>query len=158
MWSKFARQRIAGSVGAVLLTVLTGLGLIVFPRLGDGLAHLSYDLPYLFRSRILVPDAAIIYVDRSSMETLQPAGGTLDRRFHVDLLRRLTQQGAKLVFYDVLFVKDHPADPEFAAAIREHGAVILGGDYQNTRVQAGGHPSAAVRQIRRPNAPLREAA
>src|SRR5258706_7559183 len=107
MWSTFARHRIPGSLGAVLLTVLTGLGLIAFPRLGDGLAHLSYDLPYLFRSRILVPDAAVIYVDRSSMETLQPAGGTLDRRFHVDLLRRLTQQGGKLVCYDGLSFKYH---------------------------------------------------
>src|SRR5205823_10981406 len=140
----------------VLLSAGIGAALIYLPRLGNGLAQLSYDLPYLFRSRLQVPEAVIVYVDRASAEALQPGGGTLDRKYHVELLQRLTRDGAKLVFYDVLFLKDHPADAEFAQAIRNHGTVILGGDYQNSRTQAGDHPMAAMRQIRRPNATLRE--
>jgi adenylate cyclase len=81
----------------------------------------------------------------------------LDRRYHIELLRRLTRDGAKLVFYDVLFFKDQPIDSEFAQAIRENGAVVLGGDYQNTRYQAGDGSPIPIRQIRKPNPALLEA-
>lgn len=149
--------RVAGCVGAVLLTVSIGLLLAWLPA-GEALAGLSYDLPFLFRGHIAVPEVAIVYLDRASHEELQPSGGPLDRRYHVELLKRLKRDAAKLVFYDVLFFKDQPADGEFAQAIREHGAVVLGGDYQNTREQGGNAPAIPIRQIHPPNRLLREAA
>jgi adenylate cyclase len=111
------------------LAVLVGEALLL--PLGDGLARLSYDLPFLF-SRTRVPDdLAMVYLDPRIKQNLgQPTDQPLDRRFYVRLLQRLKREGARLVFFDILFDNPSPAevvDAQFAEAIRTHGRVVLVG-------------------------------
>ncbi len=116
--------------GAVVAAV--GIGLIYFPSLGGGLARLSYDLPFVFRSQI--PDELVmVYIDSKVKANLRaPIDQPLDLRYHTQLLEKLKQDGARLVLYDVLF--DEPnQEPEvnkqFAEALRDHGSVVLVADY-----------------------------
>ena len=52
-----------------------------------------------------------------------------DRTLHIQLLDRLTQDGARLVFYDIVFdgpARDPAVDEAFAEAIGRNGRVVLG--------------------------------
>lgn len=75
----------------------------------------------------------MVYIDSGAKRNLgQPTEPPLDRRFHAKLLKRLSEDGAKLILYDLLFDQpsaDENSDKEFAAAIRENGHVVLVTDY-----------------------------
>ena len=46
----------------------------------------------------------MVYIDAAAKRNLQqPTDRPLDRRFHAQLLNRLHDEKAKLVFYDLLF-------------------------------------------------------
>ena len=152
------RQTLYKRLGGMML--IAGLGaLLVTTPLGDGLARLSYDLPFLFRSDIGVPEVAIVYVDRASLEELGQKEWPPDRRIYARLLQRLKAEGARLVVFDILFRTDKPdADPEFAAAIREHGNVVLGGVFESSRLQRRGSAGVALGEFKAPNETLRSAA
>lgn len=133
------RKRIRfGYPTGALLTVLVGLGLLRL-GLGESLEHLSYDLPFRFRSEIAASEIIIVYIDAESKEKLgQTADGRLERRRHVELLRRLTRERAALIVYDVVFEKDDPqVDPDFAQAMRDHGRVVVGDVLEDTTRRAG---------------------
>ena len=78
-----------------------------------------------------------------------------DRTLHIQLLDRLTQDGARLVFYDIVFdgpARDPAVDEAFAEAIGRNGRVVLGaaldvadrvGSVKQERV------SAPIRPLRR---------
>lgn len=53
--------------------------------------------------------------------------GILDRRVHAEAVRRLTEMGASVIAYDLIFDEHSSpeADREFAKAIRESGKVVL---------------------------------
>ena len=122
-----------GKLGGVLLVTLVGQLLLL--KFGSGIARLSYDLPFTW-VRKGVPadlDLVMVYVDPKIKSRLgQPTDQPLDRRFYTQLLERLTSDGARLVFFDILFDSpqaDSDADARFAEAIRNHGQVVLVGDY-----------------------------
>jgi adenylate cyclase len=119
-----------GGLAGVLLTVLTGI--ILSRPIGDVLARLSYDLPFPFQTGI-PSEIVMVYIDAAAKRNLQqPTDRPFDRRFHAKLLKRLGDDGAKLVFYDLLFDEpssDQKADEEFADAIRRNGHVVLVADY-----------------------------
>src|SRR5207247_3974539 len=76
----------------------------------------------------------LIYMDDASYKELnQPYIGQWDRSLHARLLRRLTQEKARAVVFDIVFSDANPnrpaADQELASAIRENGKVVLAGDY-----------------------------
>jgi adenylate cyclase len=75
----------------------------------------------------------MVYIDSAAKRNLgQPTDPPLDRRFHAKLLKRLGEDGAKLILYDLLFDQPSPdenSDKEFGAAIRENGRVVLVTDY-----------------------------
>jgi adenylate cyclase len=119
-----------GGLAGVLLTVLCGI--VLTRPIGDALAQLSYDLPFPFQTGI-PSELVMVYIDAGAKRNLQqPTDKPLDRHFHVKLLDRLRDDGAKVVFYDLLFDQpssDQTADEEFARAIRRNGHVVLVADY-----------------------------
>ena len=119
------------------LAVLTGsffatvLGLVCLRySFADGLARLSYDLPFLWRSTLKTEEVVLVYLDDFSAKQLnQPLTGVWDRRLHAQLLNRLTEEKTRLVFYDVVFdapAADPAVDLDLAAAMQRNGGVVLG--------------------------------
>ena len=118
-------------LGGILLAGLAGQ-LCLF-RVGDGLARLSYDLPFMFSSRRVPEQLVMVYVDAKIKSNLgEPAGESLSRRFYTRLLDRLSSEGARLVLFDILFDYPDPrpgVDAEFATAIDKNQRVVLAGNY-----------------------------
>jgi adenylate cyclase len=119
-----------GGLAGVLLTVMTGIALNWEGR--GALVRLSYDLPFPLQTGI-PSEIVMVYIDTGVKRNLQqPTDRPLDRHFHARLLDRLRDDGAKLVFYDLLFDDPSPdptADQAFANAIRRNGRVVLVADY-----------------------------
>lgn len=125
-------KRVAGCVGGGLLAAAVGCALLHY-NFGQALVQLSYDLPYLIRADLPQPGIVLVYIDKVSREKYQLPSGLLDRRRHVELLQRLTRDRARMVFYDVVFQAELPdIDPAFAAAMREHGNVVIGGFHSHS--------------------------
>jgi adenylate cyclase len=100
----------------------------VHSRAGD-IARLSYDSLFLFRGKIAPDDGRIVYLDEQSAVALGQMSLTWDRRLHARLVRRLAEEGARAIFFDIVFAEDRSdpeGDEEFARAAREHGNVFLG--------------------------------
>ncbi len=98
--------------------------------IGESFARLSYDLPFIFRGRVEQPGACIIYLDESSAAALGQNEGVWNRSLHAQLVRKLTEEGARAIFFDLVFSNAWPepkVDEDFAVAIRENGHVFLGG-------------------------------
>lgn len=96
---------------------------------GENLARLSYDLQFVFRGRLSVPEACLVYFDERAGRVLGQGLGLWDRKLHSRLVRRLTEEGARAILFDVVFADPWPdpaVDEDFAAAIKEHGHVYLG--------------------------------
>ena len=94
---------IAGGV----LAIAIGLACLRF-SFAEPLARLSYNLPFILRSNLETDKVILVYLDEESAKQLhQPIDDVWNRALHVSLLDRLTQENARLVFYDVVF--DQPA-------------------------------------------------
>jgi CHASE2 domain-containing sensor protein len=106
----------------------------------------SFDLLYLFRpspERARLADVVILKMDEESRRALsQDPNQPWDRTVHARLLRELSTRHAKVVAFDVLFdvpAADPAADEQLAAAIREHGHVVLAANVQASKDL--GHPA-----------------
>jgi adenylate cyclase len=121
-------RALAIAVG-VLAATASGLACLRY-SFAEPLARLSYDLPFLWRSTLDTHEVTLVYLDESSAKQLnQPLDDVWNRELHVRLLDRLTQEKARLVFYDIVFdapAPDPAADAALAESIRRHRKVILG--------------------------------
>jgi adenylate cyclase len=122
-------------MGATLSVVL---GLICFDSImpiTETLRHKSYDLSFHLRPRTIPDEAVLVYLDDASYQEFNPDYGRWDRALHAKLLDRLTNEGAKVVVFDIIFSdanQEAPkADTAFEAAIERNGNVILGADVVN---------------------------
>lgn len=96
---------------------------------GDWLVRLSYDLLFVLRPASVVPAARVVYLDEHAARKLEQSGCVWDRKLHADLVRRLTREGARAIFFDIVFPDPWPdpaVDEDLAAAMREHGNVYIG--------------------------------
>jgi signal transduction histidine kinase/CHASE2 domain-containing sensor protein/CheY-like chemotaxis protein len=142
------RPRPSPGITLVLATLLILVSLVLLlPSSvpGSYLARASYDLSF----RLLNPPdfsqpgsspLQLIYLDRRTFTDLnQDPGQPLDRTLHARLIRRLTDAGASLILFDILFDQPGPnpaADAALADAIRNHGQVVLGAEWHRSdRVQ-----------------------
>ncbi len=120
------RRRLAWLLGALPVS-LVGLTLVW----GHKLSEASFDLPFLFRSALSVPEVEIVYLDEPSRNSLQQTNALWNRQLYAQLLTMLSRNDARLVFFDMTF--DQPGDPlvdeELAKAIRDQGRVVLGGRF-----------------------------
>jgi adenylate cyclase len=137
------------------LAVLLGVSFLTY-SFAEPLVRLSYDVPFLWRAPLDTHDVILVYLDESSAKELnQPVDDVWNRQLHVQLLKRLTADQARLVFFDITFSdpREPASDAAFAEAIRANGHVVLGASLEiNER--------DGVRQERvvRPIKLLREAA
>ena len=116
------------AAGAV---IATGLGLACLRySFAEPLVRLSYDLPFLWRAPLDTREVVLVYIDEYSAKQLnQPLDDVWNRALHAPLLDRLTEDKARLVFYDIVFDQpagDPAADAAFTESIRRSGRVILG--------------------------------
>ena len=112
--------------------LIIGIGLLfIHLPLGNKLRYLSYDFLYLFHNPVPPKNVIIIYMDEESHHVLdQPYDKTWNRRLHAELLNKITDQGASLVIYDIIFEMSSSnleSDVKLAEAFKRHGSVILGG-------------------------------
>src|SRR5438105_7602700 len=132
-----ARDAIVRSVRNPLVlgcvaVMLLGIALVSFP-LGDGLAKLSYDLPFLFRSRLTCTNVLVVLEDHASLDALGEKQWPPSRTVHARLLDRLHEEGAGLVVFDILFRNEKPEeDAVLAGAIRRHTNVLLGAVFESS--------------------------
>src|SRR5262249_36214367 len=135
------KDRRSHAIGAAL-AVLTGLFFLMTPW-GDGLRLRSYDLLFLLRpatDRSVLQDVVILSMDEESARALdQDPDRPWDRTVHTRLLRELTVRGARLVVFDTLWDDPSPdplIDQQLAAAIQEHGRVVLAAHWKGDRGHA----------------------
>lgn len=68
-------------------------------------------------------ELALVAIDERSLDALGP--WPWPRDVHARLIEQLNAAGAKTIVFDILFTETSPQDPVLAAAMREHGRVIL---------------------------------
>lgn len=148
------------SVRELGLVALLAAGLVLgawFSAAGRWTEQFSFDVISVALRNAPPPDVVLVYLDERSHDLLQqPYDRPWDRRLHAQLVERLRETGARLVFFDIVFGKDAPdplADLAFAEAIRAHGNVILGGSIADAQ-----DPESVQRRIIAPVPVLRTAA
>ena len=144
-------RSLAGIAGAIMVCVVGwalaeaslargGEGLRAKPWFGwiigpmaDALGRLSYDLPFIVRGHVDIPKVCIVYIDEGAARDLKTRLDPWDRRLHAKLVRRLTDQGARAVLFDIVFSEPWPeaaVDEDFAAAMAENGNVFIGAAFE----------------------------
>ena len=113
------------------MVVVVALGFSCFYfNLGKGIAELSYDLPFRFRSDVTTSEVCLIVMDNQSAQALhQPVDAPWDRRLHAQLVNILTKEGARAILFDLTFELPSPdpkADEALAQALHDNGRVFLG--------------------------------
>ena len=127
----------------------------VLTRLGDSFRHLSYDLPFRLVPNVNVSNENVVLIEMDEgstpIEEQDPRQPAWDRGVHTKLLKVLSDQGAQLVVFDVLFdfpSKDTNVDIAFAQAMQAHGKVIVGAKLNAYHEGVGGEPILPVDVIR----------
>jgi adenylate cyclase len=126
--TKFRKRLLAALVIGVIALVW---GLMLLKRTpGNGLRLASYDLPFLFGERPPPENIVLIRLDEASHQELdQPMAQAWDRRLHAKLVELLTAAGARMIVFDIVFHETNPEqDGVFAAAMKQHGSVVLAGE------------------------------
>ena len=123
-------------LGSTAAVAAVGVCCFLF-RFGLPLQRLSFDVPFAVRTNLAAPAIVLVYLDEESTRQLQQSvSEAWDRGLHTKLLDRLTRDGAKLVYYDIIFAAPGPdegKDRAFADAIRNNGHVILSAAFQDSR-------------------------
>ena len=144
-------------VGGVVAATALGLACLRY-SFAEPLVRSSYDLPFLWRTTLDTHEITLVYLDEYSAKQLnQPLDDVWNRALHVRLLDRLTQEKARLVFYDIVFdapAPDPAGDAAFAESISKNGKVILGAALDI--VERLG--SVRQERVSAPTKPLRKAA
>jgi adenylate cyclase len=115
-------------VAGALIAIGLGLACLRY-SFAEPLVRLSYDLPFVLRAPLDTHEVVLVYLDELSARQLnQPLDDAWNRALHGALLDRMTNDKARLVFYDIVFdqPRDPAADTAFAASMRRNGRVILG--------------------------------
>ncbi len=105
------------------------LGWIVLFSAGDLLGRLGFDLLTVLLSRESENQVIVVEMDEKSYVDLgQNYYQAWDRSLHARLLRKLKEDGAPVVVFDVFFAEPTAAkaDADLAGAMREHARVAIG--------------------------------
>lgn len=104
--------------------------------LGEALVQLSYDLPFKFRKKTTPSEAVIVYMDPDAYTQLnQKYKQPWDRALHASLLRKLKEDGAKVVVLDVVFsgASTRESDEALAGALAmKDFKTVIGADWEPT--------------------------
>jgi adenylate cyclase len=124
---RFARPLTA--VAGALLALGAGFACLEY-SFAEPLKRISYDLPFPWRATLDTHEIILVYLDEVSAKQLnQPIDNIWNRSLHIRLLERLTNDGARLAFYDIVFdtAADASSDEAFAAALQNFHHAVLGG-------------------------------
>ncbi len=121
-------HRILRSERVWLASVLLALALVLaFTQVLQRGDNLLYDLDLRLLPLAAPSDIVIVAIDEESLSAL--GHWPWPRRWHAQMIQRLTQAGAKVIGMDILFAEPDAQDPEgdelLALAIRAHGRVVL---------------------------------
>jgi PAS domain S-box-containing protein len=108
------------TLGLTLLALLLLIQISALPRQLDAWL---YDKIITTSPAPVSNDVVLIAIDEFSLDQL--GRWPWPRSRHAELIRNLKSAGAKTIVFDVLFPEPSTDDPELAAAISEHGNVIL---------------------------------
>jgi CHASE2 domain-containing sensor protein len=154
-WKSANRTLLAAGIAGIVW--LAGIGCMELP-FGSGLRQFAYDGLHLVTSHPPFERVAIVVMNETTDRKLERVSNQpFNRRFHADLLKRLTRAGVERVCYDIqldLPGPDAQADVDFREAIKAHGHVILGAAEQVIRRDATTMQIGTVMPI----PPLREVA
>jgi len=93
-----------GAIGAAIAVFAGWLGLIYYPNTGYFLSHKSYDLPLRLHSGLEETNVVVISMDQDSHDNLfQQEGQEWHRALHAQLIRKLVDEKAAAVAFDILF-------------------------------------------------------
>ena len=152
--------RILSIVTGTAVTVMLGVACLRY-TFAEPIVRWSYDLPFLWRSPLDTRDFTLVYLDEYSAKQLnQPLNNVWNRGLHAPLLDRLTQDGARLVFYDIVFdgpADDPAADAAFGEALKNNGKAVLGAALDIVE-RLGAGQQVSQERISAPLPPLRKAA
>ncbi len=116
---------------AITLGLLTGLlGILVsLSDYGIGLEE-DFGLGFLFElrgKRQPPPEVVVISLDRRSANSLNlpPDPRKWPRSYHARLIEKLTHDGARVIYFDMVFKDRGQGDALFARAIQKAGNVVL---------------------------------
>ena len=115
----------------VALVLLSGWLLLPESQTGAALGRASYDWSQAFGEPLALTNSPVVlvYLDLDShLREKQNPAEPWSRTLHAQLVRRLTEAGAKAVVFDIVFDgpgADAAADREFADALRANGRVVL---------------------------------
>lgn len=127
-------------VAGSLLAIGAGLACLRY-SFAEPLTRASYDVPFLWRANLDTHEIVLVYLDEESAKKLQqPIDDIWNRTLHVPLLDRLTKEGARLAFYDIVFdtaSADPARDTAFAEALQNFGKAILGGALEIVQPMGG---------------------
>lgn len=108
------------TLGLPLLTILLLLQATSVPQRLD---FWLYDTLITASPSEASDDVVLVAIDELSVDRL--GRWPWPRTTHTRLIEKLDAAGAKTIVFDILFPEPSPDDPELAAAMREHGNVIL---------------------------------
>ncbi len=151
--SRGARRRRAGSLVAL------GVGLLFLLIAGfagplEALQTTFTDA--LFRNEDGSPNIVVVGIDDRTLEN-QGRLGDWPRQLHAEAIEKLSDAGARVIVYDVLFADESPEDELFARAVADAGNVVLAavpGEIDSSRSK----DILAYRTMTLPTERLREAA
>jgi len=127
-------------VTGALLAIAAGFACFNY-SFAEALTRTSYDLPFLRRANLDTHEIVLVYLDEASAKQLhQPIDDKWNRTLHVALLERLTRDGARLLFYDIVFDTpslDPKEDAAFAGALQGFGKAILGATLEMVQPMGG---------------------
>jgi CHASE2 domain-containing sensor protein len=116
---------------SILCAGLLGLFFFEF-KIGLPIARLSFDMPFLFGSAAKPTNVVVITMDEGAYSNTKLNSTNdypdFDRATHARMLERLTV--APVVVFDILFRKSTPRDAILAAAITNHGNVVIAAELE----------------------------
>jgi CHASE2 domain-containing sensor protein len=141
------------AVGAAL-GVACGL-LLWSADVGEWWTNFSYDTLFLFGSREVSNKVVLVLMDNDACHQLKQVRTDWNRALHTQLLRQLTQAGASMVVFDVVFGDkgERPVDLDLAAAMRENKHVVIG-----SWLETPEHPYVDANELTAPHKLFLEAA
>ena len=105
------------------LLLLTALVLLPFSSLPQRIDYWIYDSIITRQAAPAPANTVIVAIDEPSLEQL--GRWPWPRNTHAELIRRLNLAGAGTIVFDILFTEPSPGDADMAAAMRNHGDVVL---------------------------------
>jgi signal transduction histidine kinase len=136
---KLTGKPVSRAVIVGLLTAVLGLGISYLPFGSDLEENIGLNLLFKMRgTRQAPPQVVVIALDKESADRLRlpPDPEKWPRSYHTRMIQRLTDEGARVIAFDLFFGEGRSAgdDRAFANAIGKAGNVVLLGYFKKEAI------------------------